>query len=161
MVVVCDSSPVVALATVDKLGLLDALFHEVVIPRRVFEELTVPDKPEAEKIRVWAQAKVVAQAANSPLVRTLNMLLDAGESEAMALYWERKASYLLIDEKRGRRIAAQNEVRVVGTFGILLMSKQRGLIATVKPVMDLLRCSAIRFSDKLYHAILELAGEQV
>jgi hypothetical protein len=34
--------------------------------------------------------------------------LDPGESEAMALYWETAADYLLIDEKKGRTIAARN-----------------------------------------------------
>ena len=59
------------------------------------------------------------------LVQAFSATLDEGESEAMALYCEKQADFLLIDEKKGRKIAAYNGLKVIGTLGILLLSKQR------------------------------------
>ena len=45
MLVVSDTSPVIALAMCNKLDLLDKLFDEVFIPQAVIDELAIPGKP--------------------------------------------------------------------------------------------------------------------
>ena len=87
------------------------------------------------------------------------MNLDPGESEALALYWETGADFLLIDERRGRVIAQRHDIRTIGTLGILLSSKQRGFITSVKPFLELLAENGFRISDILYQQILDRAGE--
>jgi len=159
MIVICDTSPLIALSIVDGLGLLDTLFEEVLIPVAVFNELNTANKPQAQQITDWAQRKVVA-ATNQQLIRSFSLLLNMGESEAMALYFEKKADFLLIDEKKGRKVAAYNKINVVGSLGILLMSKQKGLIPLVNPLLNRLQQSYIRISDELYSKTLELAGEK-
>jgi len=158
MIIICDSSPLVALSIVDKLDLLDSLFKEVFVPVSVFNELTTVAKPEAQRIAAWAKGKVAA-AENKQLMHSFTMLLDVGEAEAMTLYFEKKADFLLIDEKKGRRIAAYNKINVVGSLGILLLSKQKGLIPLVQPLLERLQQSYIRISDELYLKTLELAKE--
>jgi predicted nucleic acid-binding protein len=158
MIVVCDSSPVIALATLDALDLLDKLFEEVVIPHHVFDEMTIPGKPESVRIRLWAEGKVV-ESKDRLLMQAFNLTVDAGEAEAMSLYRERNADFLLIDEKKGRRIALHNHIQVIGSLGILLLSKQRGLLAAIKPLLDVLQQSHIRISHELYRKALTLAGE--
>jgi len=159
MIIICDSSPIIALAACDKLDLLDKLFDKVFIPNAVFKELSVPDKLESLKITIWAQTKI-AEVKNRHLVQAFNLVLDIGESEAMALYWEKKADYLLIDEKKGRKIAAYNGQKVIGTLGVLLLAKQKGSLSAVKPLIDLLKLLDIRISDELYKKALLLAKEK-
>jgi predicted nucleic acid-binding protein len=137
---------------------LDALFNEVFVPASVYSELSMADKPEAGRIADWARKKVVA-ATDRQLMSSFSLALDRGEAEAMTLYFEKKADYLLIDEKKGRKIAAYNRINVVGTLGILLLSKQKGLIPTVKPLLNRLQQSYIRISSELYQKTLELARE--
>jgi predicted nucleic acid-binding protein len=158
MIVVCDTSPIVALIICDKLDLLDRLFNEVYIPQSVYEELTVSGKPGVNAIRDWAHGKV-AIVQNTQLVHVLSLTLDLGESEALALYWEKSADYLLIDEKRGRTVAVMNGVMAIGTLGILLLAKNKGLLSLVKPSLDLLKDSSIRISSGLYKRVLKAAGE--
>ncbi|MDR1211454.1 MAG: DUF3368 domain-containing protein [Spirochaetaceae bacterium] len=158
MVIVSDSSPIIALAACDKLSLLDRLFGQVCIPQAVFDELAVPNKPHVPMITAWAKGRVVS-VKNRAAARALALNLDPGESEALSLYWEIAADYLLIDEKKGRTIAARNGVRTVGTVGILLWAKQRGFLAEVKPSLDILMNTGFRVSDVLYRQILERAGE--
>jgi predicted nucleic acid-binding protein len=158
MIIVCDASPLIALSLCDKLDLLDTLFKEVVIPEMVYKEVSREGKPEAGKIAAWARGKV-QKAGKQTLVQAVNLSLDAGESEAIALYWERLADFLLIDEQRGRRIAVQSGIKIIGTLGILLLAKEQGLISVVKPLLDRLWESPIRISDFLYQDILKLANE--
>jgi predicted nucleic acid-binding protein len=158
MIIVCDASPLIALSLCDKLELLDILFKEVLIPEMVYKEVSREGKPESGKIAAWAQGKV-QKAEKQPLFQVVNLSLDAGESEAISLYWEKSADFLLIDEQRGRRIAAQSGIKIIGTLGILLLAKEKGLVNAVKPFLDQLWESPIRISDTLYQDILRLANE--
>ena len=158
MVIVSDASPIIALAVCDKLDLLDKLFDRVCIPQTVFNDLAIPNKTKAEEIIKWASDKVTP-AKNTAVITALSMNLDLGESEALSLYWEIAADFLLIDEKRGRIIALRNGIKTIGTMGILLSAKKNGFITAVKPVLDILMHNSFRISDTLYQQILERAKE--
>jgi predicted nucleic acid-binding protein len=158
MIIVCDASPLIAFSICDKLDLLDTLFKEVVIPEMVYTEVSPEGKPEASKIAAWAQGKI-QKAGKQSLFQVVNLNLDAGESEAIALYWEKSADFLLIDEQRGRRLATQSGIKIIGTLGILLLAKEKGLVNAVKPFLDQLWESPIRISNLLYQDILKLANE--
>lgn len=158
MIVVCDSSPLVALAMCDCLALLDALFTEVMIPQCVYDEISINDKPESAKITDWTRGKVV-KTENARLAEAFNLILDAGEAEALTLYWEKAADFLLIDEKKGRKIAAISGMNITGTMGVLLMAKRKGLIPFLTPLIKTLKKSSVRISNHLYETALRLAGE--
>ena len=158
MVIVSDTSPIIALALCNKLDLLDKIFNQISIPQAVFTELAIPDKPKASDIIEWARDKVIP-AKNTAAITALSMNLDLGESEAISLYWEIAADFLLIDEKRGRIIAHRNGIKTIGSIGILLSAKQNDLIASVKPYLDILMHNNFRISDILYQQILERTGE--
>ncbi|MDR3248841.1 MAG: hypothetical protein LBT39_08640 [Treponema sp.] len=95
MVIVSDASPIIALALCDKLDLLDKLFGQTYIPQAVFNELTIPNKPKSAEISEWAKQRVI-QVKNRAAVVALSLNLDLGESEALSLYWEVAADFLLI-----------------------------------------------------------------
>lgn len=48
--------------------------------------------------------------------------LDLGEGEALIMYDEQKADLLLIDERKGRKVAKQLNTRYIGTAGILMQA---------------------------------------
>jgi len=48
---------------------------------------------------------------------------------------------------------------VIGTLGLLLMSKELKIIAEVKPLMQQLKKKGIWISNKLYDEVLRLAQE--
>ena len=67
----------------------------------------------------------------------LDAFADAGETQAMLLYKEVAADYLLIDDRRGRKVAKINQIKTVGSLGVLLQAKRIGLIPRVAPLVEL------------------------
>jgi predicted nucleic acid-binding protein len=93
-------------------------------------------------------------------VRDLKSELDAGEAEAIALAEELSADYLLIDEKRGRTIAAGRGLRIIGVLGILVRAKGIKLIPNVKTVLQRLKTEAGVWIEKsLEESVLKQVGE--
>lgn len=158
MVLVSDASPVICLAVCNKLDLLSKLFNQIYIPQAVFNELTVPNKPKVNEITEWAKSRIIP-AKNTAVITALSLILDPGESEAISLYLETDADYFLVDDKKGRAIAARNGIRIIGTIGVLLWAKQKGFIAAVKPTLDTLMQTDFRISNILYHQILDKTCE--
>lgn len=161
MVVVSDTSPISNLFVIGRLDLLRQLFSTIVMPTSVAEELY---KLEAfgynlNTIRDAAWI-VVKSATDKSVVQILSRQLDPGESEAIALAQELNADYLLIDERRGWRIANERGLRTVGLVGLLLNAKTTGLLDAVLPVLEELHSKAgFWISERLKKEVLEKAGE--
>jgi len=66
---------------------------------------------------------------------------------------------VILDDKEARKIARKFELKVMGTLGVLLLAKERGLISQVKPYIEMLRKRGFRISDTLVRKILKSAGE--
>ena len=85
----------------------------------------------------------------------LDAYTNAGETQAMLLYKSVQADYLLINDKRGRRVAQINQIKTIGSLGVLIRAKKAGLIAQVRPKMDLIAGSQIYLSTDLINAVLK------
>lgn len=131
MPIVSNTSPVLNLAIIDQLHLLQLQFATVLIPEAVLQELRIEDNlPGSQSIRhaIDSGWLVVQQVANYALVQALKRELDEGESEAIALGIETLANPVLLDEREGRRVAKTFGLKVVGTVGVLLRAEQQGQI---------------------------------
>lgn len=89
----------------------------------------------------------------------LDAFADAGETAAMLLYKEIAADYLLIDDKRGRKVAKINQIRTIGSLGVLLQAKRQGLIPAVAPLLHQIGESPVFIGSGLWRTVLDLAGE--
>lgn len=58
MIIVADSSALVALAACDGLELLEALYQTLKVPLAVFEEVTQENKPYSLALQTFLQSKV-------------------------------------------------------------------------------------------------------
>lgn len=160
MLVVSDTTPIISLVKIGKLDLLQKLFGRVMLPRAVYEELTINAKFEAEAVQIRACSFLLLKdIQNKESVKILRDVtgLDAGESEAIVLYDEQEADFLAIDERKGRTIASQLQIRKIGTIGILLQAYDEGLLNRdeVAGCIDRLKMLDIRISDVLYESAME------
>lgn len=165
MIVVSDTSPITNLAAIGQLDLLQRLYANIIIPCAVYAEMVAVGKtvPGAIEIQTfgWIQTQAVANSQNVLDVQENHDDIDLGEAEAIILALELKADLILMDERRGRALAANYGLNVTGLLGVLLQAKQNGLIPRVKPLMDqLIETANFRVSNPLYTAVLQAAAEQ-
>lgn len=158
MIVIADSSALVALSICNVLELLEPLFGEVRVPKAVFDELTIADKPESQPLRLFLADKVITASLDLSTLKKTNGL-GRGELEAIALYQQLDADLLLIDDTRAKKVAYLNNLEVMGSLGVLLHAKHRGFIKEIRPLIDNIKCSDIFISDALLEQILKMVGE--
>ncbi len=160
-IVVSNTSPIVNLARIKQVDLLKQLYGKIIIPQAVYDEIVVAGsgQPGVEQVqaRQWIETR---QLTTRTLASSLTIELDPGEAEAIALALELKASLLLVDEKRGRKVAERFGLRRLGLCGLLIEAKSKSLIVAVKPVLDdLITEAGFRVSPVLYRRVLETARE--
>lgn len=158
MILVADASALIALSACDSLHLLDALFGNVIVPEAVYVEVVVTDKPQSLRLQSYLQGKV--RPVNMDRFVYLDAFADAGETQAMLLYKEVAADYLLIDDRRGRKVAQINQIKTIGSMGVLLQAKRSGLIPQVEPLLAKIADSPVFIGAGLIQTVLELAGER-
>ena len=158
MIVVSNTSPLMNLAVINQLKIIEQLYGKVIISEEVSDELSdagigkhIEQNPWIEKHRVKSKG----------LADSLKLELDAGEAEAIALAIELKADLLLIDERRGRNIASRFGQKCNGIMGMLIEAKHKGIITSVKPIVDALMVNAgFWVSNDLYLKVLQEAAEE-
>lgn len=160
MIIVSDAGPLIALAKTKKLDILRSLFEKVKIPPSVFDELKISSSragadefKKAIEMTRWIE---VSNPLNVP--EALSNSLDLGEAEAIILA-KTEGLVLLVDERRGRRIAKKEKVRITGTGAVLIAAQKRGIIEHVSPVINELMKCGYRISESLRKKILNLAKE--
>jgi predicted nucleic acid-binding protein len=161
VIVVSNTSPVVKLAAVGRLDLLEHLFQQVFLPEAVYHEIAITGagQPGSSELQTFGWLSV-QRVANRSLVTALQIDLDAGEAEAIALAAELAAGFVLMDERRGRTIAARLGLRPLGTLGVLIEAKRLTHLPAVKPVLDALITQAgFWISQSLYDRVLAEVGE--
>lgn len=161
MIVVSNTSPIMNLAIIGQLNLLNRLYGKVFIPEAVFQELSTVDSEESGLLRIqlhsWIEKRFIT---NHFLVDALLLDLDVGEAEAIVLAKDIKADLLLIDERRGRTIASRLGLKVIGLLGVLVEVKRMGFISRVKPILDeLIEKAGFWISSQLYKHVLYEVGE--
>jgi len=160
MRVVNNTSPLMNLAAIGKQHLLRELFSEVMAPIAVVEELEAgATGAPGRDARHWTWLKLLS-AKNLDAVRALNLQLDVGESHAIAVALEIKPDFVLLDEKLARAAAAAMGLTPLGTIGVVLLAKQKGLVQEVRPLFDQLRSRAgFWINEAVYNAALRTAKE--
>ena len=159
MIVIADTTPIITLMKLQRLDLLEKLFDTVIVPNAVFEELISNSNYLTEaKMVVECPFLKRLEVSDRQSIKILREVvgLDAGESEAIALAEENHADLLIIDERKGRRVAKQMEIKITGTIGILLQAYDCKILSQeeILSCSERLRNSRIRISDSLFELII-------
>ena len=131
MIIIADSSALVCLATCEALFLLDKLFEKIQVPQFVYQECSAETKPFSDTLAKYLKDKITN--VNFQENELIPKSLGRGETEAILLYKQQMADYILIDDNRGRKVASLNNCRIIGSLGILLLAKKKGLIKEITP----------------------------
>ncbi len=148
-VIIADTSCLIALDKIGKLELLHKVLDKIEVTTAVKAEFGYP-------LATWI---VVRDPKNSILINHLNQKLDLGESTAIVLAIETQDSLLIIDEKKGRSVAKEMRVEIIGTLKFILLAKRKGAIPSVLNLVQELNAAGFRFSKEIVRSILMEAGE--
>ncbi len=154
--VLCDASPLIFLAKLDRLELIAKVTGRplVVLDGVVREVLSDRAGPvEQQRLQSWVYGVDVVHHAGA-LVSS-----DAlSESDRATLAWavENKAEWLLADERLLRRVAQSYGIKVMGFCGILIQAAKRGLLSPEEArecVDTAIRDYGCRLSVEVYQKI--------
>lgn len=160
MIVVSNTTPLSELAKIGQLDLLHRVFGQIVVPQEVYDEITTGTHPAAALVPLATWIEILPVTDTAALLKLqVESELDRGETAAILLAQELGADRLLLDDLDGRREAIARNLPVTGTLGILLTAKQRGLISSVRPLIDALMAQGKRISQQLYAEVLAIASE--
>jgi predicted nucleic acid-binding protein len=129
VIVISNSTPLVNLSAMGKLGLLRQLFGEIRIPEDVYQEVAIlgqgkPGSTEVEMAEWIKKENVIDRIA----VSTLNIRLGVGESACLILAIELGADLIVLDDRSARLEAQSLGLKISGTVGVLLRADKKGMI---------------------------------
>ena len=126
MNVFCNTTPLLALASIGQHDLLRQLFGFINVAKSVADECSEGGRivvPELASVD-WIHLHPDEDTTNLPVL----FELDRGEKQTLLLALRQRADLVLMDERWGRRTAEYLGLHVTGTLGILLKAKTMGLI---------------------------------
>ena len=158
--VVVNSSPIIALCSIGKLGLLKDLYGIIMIPQAVFSEVCTKSdsvaKNDLEMSLDWINVVPIKSEMTKAFYKSQ---LHDGEVEVMILGKEMNAGLIIIDDKNAKKHAKYLGFNVAGTLGVLVAAKKAGLIPLVKPLIDKMVKEKIYLSDRVIELCLKQVGE--
>lgn len=151
--IISDTTSLIVLEKQNQLSVLCKLFDEVIIPHAVYEELLIIGLENDRTIKAFSCLKIES-VVYSKRLQDLLMILDQGEAEAIELAVNKKLP-LIIDEKKGRKIAKNFGLVVTGLAGILILSTQKKVLSPTQSKMILEKAihNGYRLSDTLYKQV--------
>jgi uncharacterized protein len=168
-VVVADASPLVALSLIDRLNLLEKLFNSVQVVQAVMDEVltdrfTISEAAIRTAIeQAWLETVDASMASADAFDLKQQMgwkQLDAGEAQSIAYAASlTQQTLLLMDERAGKQLSDELGLATLGTAGILLAAKSRGLITLVRPELERLHQAGFWLSPSIMRQVLTTAGE--
>jgi len=159
---VSNTGPIIALSAIDHLEVLRKIFEEVILPESVHNEIMDGGKDftglGAYRKATWIRVL----SPEAPVEPLLGTILDKGEASVIQLAREIGADFVLIDERKARKIAREiYGLRVVGSARILVEAKHLSLISNVRAALEGMRSAGYWIHDDIVKRALEQAGEVV
>jgi len=154
--VVSNTSPLLNLALIDRLDLLQSQFSGLEVPEQVWEEIQKGERgtDALEDLRNEGFLNIVP-VPEDELFRELREDIDKGEAAALRYALEENADLVLLDEKEGRNVARRHEIPRTGVVGILLKGANEGDVDDLEEELDALQDAGFWISDDLYEDILD------
>lgn len=146
MIVVSDASPLRYTVLLGLEFCIFRLYGEILVPPAVLAELRHSGAPQL--VRDWSNSPPEWVRVVSPTSIDPSLDVDPGEAEAISLAMEKSANAVLIDDRKGRRVAQSLGLTVIGTLTLLRLSADLGW-HDLKDTLERLQSTNFRVSDRL------------
>lgn len=163
--VLADAGPIIALATIDRLDILNVLPTPILVTPEVMSEITrPPGKPGEQAILEAFRAGLIEVVQEGNRFAYSN--LHAGEAETLSAA-SRLGAAILLDDGAARGFLKRNKhlprtvAAHIDTVGLLLLAKRAKAVAEIKPLLDELIRTGYTMTSSLYRDALKSAGESI
>ena len=155
---VINASPLILFARIARLDLLERLAQEIIVPDAVLKEVRAGQETDttAGSALAWATARRVPDAIVPVGVEHWD--LGAGESQVIS-HGLAGARWVVLDDLAARRCAASHGLPVIGSLGVVLRSKRRGLLDEARPWIKKLTEAGMFVDERLLEVALTSVGE--
>ena len=163
---IANSTPLIYLAKLGKIGLLRSLFPRIYIPEAVKQEVIDQGKaqyePDAFIVEQAIQEGWIIVRKTKPLAVLQEMGIDLGELEAISLAVEMKRKEILLDQTHARIAAELVGLTPRGTLYVLLRALKENKISLkeYRLLLESLLVVGFRMSEELYLNAIKI-GEQI
>lgn len=146
--IIADTSCLIIYDKIYRLEILQHTFADLIVTDEVAKEFgELPD---------WIK---VQQIANKDQYLELAKDLGKGEASSITLALEFNDSLLIIDERKGRKVAEEMKIEIIGSLGVLIKAKEKGVIKSVKEILNLIDKTNFRISESIKEKVLKKASE--
>lgn len=150
MRVIVNTSPLIALSRIERLTLLRDLYTQVVCPQSVVDEIETGIRKGHALAIAWPSWLSVEP---DPPEMAFRRELGAGESAVLSLALVTKADLVVLDDLQARLVAAELNLSITGTLGVLVAAQQRGLIQSARDEARKLQTAGFRIHPALIEAL--------
>ena len=137
--IISDTSCFITLSNIGELNLLRLLYEQIVTTEEIAEEF-------GENLPDWVEIISVSDKAKQEL---LEIQVDKGEASAIAIALEHENTFLIIDDNKARKLAHNLQLDFTGTIGVIVAAKQKGIIDSIKPILEKIKETNFRISAEL------------
>lgn len=157
---VANASPLIVLAKLGRLDLVEAPGIDVVIPEPVAREVLagpISDPARQALEQGWGRREPVPAIPGEVLEWGLN----PGESAVLALALAQPGSVALVDDSEARACAAALRVPVLGTLGLILRARRSGRLNSAADLLRSAKRAGLFLDERLVkEALREIVGEE-
>jgi len=159
--VVSNTGPLIALAAAELLTVLGRLFEKVLVPVAVRDEINSGTGGAARYDEMANRTQCLEVCASGDPPALLADVLDAGESAVIQLALEQDVPLVLMDERKGRKVAAEVfHLEAVGTVGLLLRAKREGVIPRLAGPLSRMLAAGYYIHEGIVTEALRRADEE-
>lgn len=155
--VIINSSPLIVLLKSQQAQLIPQLFTEILVPLGVFQEVTTKDDVASAQLPNISWIQTVEVNTIAPEVAAWD--LGKRESQVLSLALKNSDCAAIVDDRAARRCGQALGITTIGTGGLLILAKRRGLISSISPGIQALRDAGLWLSDSLVNLLKQQAGE--
>ena len=157
--VVCDASPLIALAKAGLLDLLPRLFDPVCLPAAVEMEIARGPASDPMRGRLPITPWLHRVRLDPPLSPLAGWQLGAGEAEVIEFARLHADDAGILDDRGARRAAAALGLTIYGTLSVLALARKRGMVPSFRQAAAAVTRAGLYAQPVLLDAIAAELGE--
>ena len=158
--VVVNTSPLICLFKSGLAELFPALFKDVAVPEAVIKEVMAKGTVDfaAQTLISNSWIRRIGNIAIDPRVASWD--LGDGESAILSFALKNLEYFAVMDDREARRCAISLQCHYIGTLGIVVLAKKRGMISSARETLGKIQNAGLWISETLVNEICRKVGEK-